>query len=386
MNGHPNEVFQVYDLYLDVQGPVFVGCGKQLTKKEYLFRGDQMWVIDVERFYSYVRKKGMASAFERYLLDPFSGSLNQWLTEMRINAAEIQPYLQYAIGRERDTVQYNGGGRYSGYQGSRKTGRTEIHTFVKDAFGLPYVPGSSVKGMLRTILFGADLLQRQDAYAKDAQQVKREIEQLDKRRGLRSMKQAEHVRFHTLNQLHEKPKDFDNAVNDELSGLIVSDSDPLALTDLTLCPKIDVHVNGAVSALPMQRECLKPGTRIHCTLTVDRTKLKLTGEEITRAAQVFLKRYNAVFAEKFGREYRLMDGSVLLGGGSGFVSKTVLYDLFSPEEGLCLTKTVFDRTTKGKSAHKSERDRVVSPRVLKCTTVRGKTYQFGVCKLQVKAR
>ena len=34
----------------------------------------------------------------------------------------------------------------------------EIVTFIKDTYGMPYVPGSSLKGMFRTALIARELL------------------------------------------------------------------------------------------------------------------------------------------------------------------------------------------------------------------------------------
>ena len=45
----------------------------------------------------------------------------------------------------------------------------EIDTFVKDAYGMPYVPGSSIKGMIRTALISWEIQRNPEKYEKGYQ-------------------------------------------------------------------------------------------------------------------------------------------------------------------------------------------------------------------------
>ena len=94
-----------------------------------------------------------------------------------------------------------------------------IGTFIKDPYGLPIVPGSSVKGMLRTILLVGRL-------QKDPKRFAREIAALQRGRGRgkdylkKEIDALEAKAFHTIGRPDIRRED---AVNDELSGLTVSD-------------------------------------------------------------------------------------------------------------------------------------------------------------------
>lgn len=370
------ENLKVYDLYLEVQGPVFIGNGREINKKEYLFfSGNQVGVIDIEKLYSFLKKKGLSRQYEAYLMETRTDGLKKWLDNNRISVSEIRPYMKYIIDNER--VEMQGGGRSRPLQ---------LFEFVKDPYGRPYVPGSSVKGMLRTILLGEDMILNERRYASKILDIKQEVRTLSARRKtLKCIKEVENIRFCTLNRDKKK---VNNAVNDFMSGIIISDSDPLETSDLNVCPKIDRHTDGKTRALPLLRECLKPGTKIRCTLTVDssimsRAGNNLTEENILEAAKLFVSRYNSEFAEKFGRKFALDKESVLLGGGSGFVSKTVIYSMLSGKEGLETVKTILDKTA---FKHNSYKDQIASPRVLKCTFYKGKEYQMGVCRLKITKR
>ena len=88
----------------------------------------------------------------------------------------------------------------------------------------PYIPGSSIKGMLRTILLADDILVNSEKYARLKNTMGYNISSRDKvsRKEylLRDMAAIECEKFHTLKR---DEKNRENAVNDMMSGIIVSD-------------------------------------------------------------------------------------------------------------------------------------------------------------------
>lgn len=51
-------VLKEYKLNFQVKGPVFIGNGNEIKKKEYLFlTPDTVGIIDINRFYSMLRKR-----------------------------------------------------------------------------------------------------------------------------------------------------------------------------------------------------------------------------------------------------------------------------------------------------------------------------------------
>lgn len=47
---------------------------------------------------------------------------------------------------------------------------------MRDPYGNPYIPGSSIKGMLRTILLAADIMKNPLYYKQDVQKIKMELD------------------------------------------------------------------------------------------------------------------------------------------------------------------------------------------------------------------
>lgn len=149
-----------------------------------------------------------------------------------------------------------------------------------------------------------------------------------------------------------------------MAGFIVSDSEPLSVEDLTLAQKVDVHVKKGAKNLPSVRECLKPGTDIVFTVTIDTSICPYTKQDIIESINYFDDNYNKYFVEPFTAVEYIGDGSVFLGGGSGYASKTAVYPLYDGEDSeqtvrivqqIMVNTTTFDKRTR-RNLHKHEDD------------------------------
>lgn len=58
-----------YKMKLIAEGPVFVGNGKEFSKKEYVFLDRaHVGIVDIEKLYHYVQTVGLAADFEKFML------------------------------------------------------------------------------------------------------------------------------------------------------------------------------------------------------------------------------------------------------------------------------------------------------------------------------
>ena len=369
------QILKTYNLELKVQGPVFVGNGEEIQKKEYVFLNGRhaLGVVDIEKLYQLARKKGLASDMEQFMVRDTRTTLRQWSDSHRIKPDELKACMKYIV--DAGDMQ-------------QEKGRMQIMACIKDPYGKPYIPGSSIKGMLRTILLGAEMIQHPEKYEHLAENIQDDLyngnERNRKKVLSRNISAIEKQTFRTLNRLKSKPQD---AVNDWMAGVIVSDSEPLSMKDVAVCQKWEQHVNGTEKTLNLMRECIRPGTVIRCQLTIDETISPLTGEKLLEAVKVFYQRYEKAFQQHFPYQSvaSISDATVFLGGGSGFVSKTIIYDLFQQKEAVRVTKDIFRRTNVPRE-HKHDKDigLGVSPHVLKCTKLNGKKYMMGQCEMRLK--
>lgn len=360
---------KVYHGTLLAKGPVFVGSGRKLPKKEYVLINGRtgIGVIDPIKAYRFFRTKGLLHKYEEFMMrDDIREDLQQFLYNNRIRINELNSCFAYTLDAG-DALKENGR-------------RTEIGEIIKDPYGLPYIPGSSLKGMFRTILLSDDVMREQAKYARRRSEMKSGAGNYRGRTGYLSKEMAslEAQAFRTLDRPESKPSD---AVNDVLSGLIVSDSKPLAMKDCVVCKKIDVHTDGTAKPLPIARECLRPGSRIEFDVTVDTSVLDLDADRIMKAVKNFNLRYRSAYERKFAVRSQLTDNTVFLGGGSGFVSKTVVYPLLGYQDGLSASTKILSNITPPKHKHRTDSRKGVSPHVLKCTKYNGRLLEMGACEL-----
>ena len=202
--------------------------------------------------YKHILEENLSDAYERYMLGK-NGDLYVWMKENNISKSKYSIWAKYCLD--------------CSYAELSERNR-DISLFVKDPYGLPYIPGSSLKGAIRTVLLGYKLsmnppVGQLQSDIKYNSRARRRNELSSK---LKRPSQMLEQTFHTLEK--EKVKK-ENAVCDELSGLRISDSRPLYVQDLILCQKIDKGMDGNNQILPIFRECLKPEIKIYFDMTID---------------------------------------------------------------------------------------------------------------------
>ena len=177
----------------------------------------------------------------------------------------------------------------------------EIHAFMKDAFGQPYIPGSSLKGALRTIIcnvkFGVD-------NSKDRGRNVIRIPWGAKR---------------------------GQAFSDFFHDIRVSDSEPLSRQCLMICQKID-FAKGKERPnppLPIARECIKPRNVIEFTITCEGREANEAMEQLVQWSRNHYDRYDEYFLSTETKPEYVQDnppkgGFLYLGGGAGFWTKTII--------------------------------------------------------------
>lgn len=371
---------KVYDIELTVKGPLFVGDGQELKKKEYIkLRGTNKVVIPkLDKMYKDLCDMGKQREYEKYMLTDNKTSLGDWIQNQRIPDKYIDSWKDYEL--------------HAGDAIIDKNKTLQVMTCVKDAYGNPYIPGSSLKGMLRTILFTQDICKNSVKFRKMKDEIETNIERVGKVKRTqflnREEKTLEVTSFHSLGRKEDKRREM---VNDYMAGVIVSDSKPLSTEDLTLCQKVEYHVDGKETRLNLLRECIKPGTKIHFQLTIDTsigkmdTRLnRLDEDEIMQAIANFSNLYYDVFVKKFRGFDIPSPNTVWLGGGVGYVSKTVFYALFNREDAVDLVVEIFNKTNvPANHKHNQDRRLGVSPHIFKMTQYEGKRLPFGQCEVKI---
>ena len=264
--------YHQFEFTLRTVAPVHIGEGKTITTKESLYeegekRGNY-YFPDMPILYKRMCELGLQEDFEEYLMGKGKRDLRAFFDQHQIKETDFGGY------RIKETK----------YETEAKGKLNNIVTFIKDAYGNPYIPGSSLKGAIRTILVN--------------------------------------LHFHTDNVKWGSSKD---GVDDIFNEIRVSDSEPIPFDRLLICQKWDVSVKkGIPNPLPLFRESLTPFTKVKFTITTTTARAHYLIENLEEMAKQFYERnYAPTFLSAFPSKY--IQGNykapVYLGAGSGLWSK-----------------------------------------------------------------
>ena len=362
-----------YKITIETLGPLHIGSGHEIGKKDWILnrRDNTAYIIDEIKLFNYLRNNNLLSSFEKFMLSNARGGLFEWAKENKIINDIIYQTSKYSLDCE-NIAQVN---KVRG-----------IQTFIKDGYGKPYIPGSSIKGAIRNVLLSQSIekdtnsnddvisaLRKPDAGG-NKNKLSGEADKLDKKY------------FRTLNREGSK---YDDAVNDVMSGIKISDSKPLSFNNLTLCQKIDAKLDGDPGdGLPIFRECIKPETKIEFNLTIDTALFKKEISYIENAVENFLNNYNEEFLLKFKEEIPYYGNVIYLGGGAGYHTKTVTSSLLKNEVdkvkiiGNIINNTV-SNDKRDEHRHYDDHKLGVSPHIVKLTEYDGELVQMGPCRIKI---
>ena len=366
-------VLKHHTVKIEALSPIFIGSGEKIGKKEYIYLPWDHRVIipDINKIYTAIQRKGHGRQFEEYMLKNSQDALGVWLKKMGYQKKDYEAWKRYEL---------EAGDAFLTAAARSK----EIMAFIKDPYGLPYVPGSSIKGMFRTALLAWEVKKNPPAFG----QIKEDIRNNAGRGGrntvlTRETQQMEEKAFHTLDRGKDIQKK--NAVCCNLAGLVVGDSRPVSTEQLVLTQKVDYSLDREEKPLPILREALIPGTDICFDVTIDTSVCPYSMEDILEALEYFQKICYAGFYKRFRRGSN-EESVVWLGGGAGFLSKTVLYPVFGAE-AYRITNSVFRATLPPKvyeeHKHRKDLDLKLSPHTCKCTRYRGELYDMGMGRIEV---
>jgi len=345
-----------YRVTLTTQSPVFVGSGTSVKKSEYCYFPDKQEAcfLDKDKFFAFLVEKNLMEQYEEFIFSA-SGDLTRFLQSCGYGYDDIRGFMLYSTDAG-DALDEN-------------KSIKDIHCFMRNQKNQAYIPGSSLKGALRTVLLTKLIADSRYPGTVD----------------MRNKWSAQMAEQHYLNRLNLNPKRKGDILNDIMRTISVSDSEPIDNSNLTLCIKQDVAPDGRMKKINVVRECIRPGVDVHFALTIDKSYGDYISIEDLRTAI-------AQFADKYFKEYlrffpgakagTVAPGSIFIGGGSGYFSKNIVYPILGHERAL---PVVADYMKFSFRNHKHEADLKlgISPKKLKCTSYHNARYQFGLCRIEI---
>lgn len=380
--------------------PVHTGSGEKRRAFEYIYDGrtNEVAFPDASKWIALLAQHGLMDDFARAIeRGAFrEKSLREWLLGQGLKEAALRAIaLRRAATPSLVTTE----------RGRKSLNDIVCQTTLAD--GRPYIPGSTIKGALRTgILYDAirrDPLRFRPLWGR----IRTEKGNLrDRKKALgRIVAELEQAVLHTLSLPGARPGD---AVSSVLRGLRVSDAVGTGATDTIVLQKVDATTKRSKtdkneSRLPLFRECIPAGRTLRFSITADLAMLGMAG--ITSLEQVIscLRAYTAdglrlqkqAFLPMNPRFYQPLfevaeTADLLLGGGTGFLAKTLVYALADNDEEAreFIAAYLDDAFTERKGGrvepkHRHRQfDQTLSPRTLKRVVMGQDDWIMGLCALR----
>lgn len=364
--------------------PIHIGSGETLNPIEYVYdaRHQVIYFLDESKWKNFLVNKKLLSSFMDYISSNCRPILGLWMKSEGLSFTDLQHICTHRCRVVTKDI-------FSSNR-SRKQSANEVHRLITDAMGIPYIPGSSIKGCLRSGLLYAWIKAHPESHEKYWNDVLRC--NFKKKNDWKNHSYLESDVFSKL-QFKEKANLM---VKSCLRGLAVSDTmADESLRETILLQKLDASTKrdrqGKMEhTISTFRECIPAGTKLRFTITLDMVMMAELGihsaQDVIDASREFTAYNLAMQKRVFGREYaaefkeaELAD--MLLGGGVGFQAKTVVYPL-APEfnEGKRVLANKLEDAFH--MHHHRECDTKIAPRTLKLTRISSDRWIMGLCSLR----
>lgn len=366
--------------------PIHIGNGQVFKPYEYIFvkgRQPQIYFLDHTKWMQFLQHHDLIDDYADQVLKIRNLKLYGWLKSKRLGNPVS---LISQISSESVPIYFTK---------ESKQECNDIVRQVKTIHGIPYIPGSSLKGAIRSAILFHCIRQHPEAYRRFWPKLCNLMSGTNRKAIQKVATQLERQTFSLLPQYTEVPND---ALQSIMKGIAVSDA---LLTknekNTIILQKYDVSaIRGEglkAHPLPIFRECIPAGQKLHFSLTLDMKIVKKIGihtaDDIFQWLREYLTFGLTLEKRRFGREYQgefveseLAD--ILLGGGTGFFSKTVYYALAPEKEGQKVLAGFFDHVlfTRRSCHHHQQKDDGLTPRTLKLAWADSDRWILGLASIK----
>ena len=380
-----NEFVKTYEVVAKVKTPIYIGDGTMLYKQDYYIddKEKKVYVIDINKLIK--KSSRILLKYEEFIKS--DKTFNEWVRDDMAQYLNVdiikKEYCKYII--DIGDVDLRGGDKK--VTNNKKANKSNnINRFVKTPYGEPYIPGSSLKGVLRTIVLSNLLLsETKDAnIGSNINDIKENINMIKNNR------YAKNIESRYFNKLERNEKNISDAVNDIFSFISISDSDSTKIDSLVLCEKTDIGIdktnNRNESRLKqvVVRECLKPETEIKFRISVYENENVYKIEKILEMIKNYSKNYLQYLNKYFKEPLSNYKGVyyIPIGGGVGYISKTIVEEAVGMEKGAKYISEILDKMFRNKGHYNDYIKSGFAPRLEKSTKIDGDTVLMGLLEIK----
>ena len=389
---------KVYKMSLTTLSPIFINSGEVVNKAVYAYNHNDgiVNIVDRKKLISFLKDNCI---FDIFLQECINGEFDLTKFFIRNN---IKNYFDLNIYRY-SLKTYSDISEEVINDDQHYTKLHDINTFIKSDDVCPYIPGSSIKGAIRTAVIYGEVLNSKYKYVNIFDKILKEDHNTKITRG---------IEREILN--------YKIKIKNMFRNMQVSDTNDIDLSNLYVSKRHDVvtHENEGHD-LPIFMEVLKPGVTLYFNLIMDKSY------SINDLLEYFNGIYNNnksnntfyhdycnlsnFLQEKIECKYPLFDSSlnmepnIFIGGVNGFLTKSIIYAIRkNKEDNIKITSkdivyymkkyfdkkfTKYDKELKKKvPLHDHKKiDNNISPRSLRLVKINKNDFMgLGMCTIKVE--
>lgn len=380
-----------WKMKLTCQSPVHIGSGNIYQKNQYVYEEDgkraHIYFLNESKWAEFLENEKLLDSFVSEIHRKFIHfSIYDFLNAYRGNNCQpeslkglMKKLVDSGVLLKPETADVP-------YSKNPRNALNDIHTFIKDSEGRMYIPGSSLKGAFRTAIIATMIRKDRRRYEKCWNEI------------FNIAKRNYHLKRNIGNVLDKLEKEIfipigtdgkRNMVNSCFRALTVGDSSTASKAGIIVQKADFGEKEDNPHTISLWRECMAPGDTVNFKLGIDSVEMKALGISDTKGLiqclQDFVDFQCELLWKSFGDTDEIQEmqhTDLLLGGGAGFLSKTVIYAL-APDlkTGRDVVKRLMAEQFKRGHHNQGEH---ISPHTLKLAK-RGNSYQvMGMCKLEME--
>lgn len=394
--------YKVYRMSLTTLSPVFIGNGEELNKSMYVYNDNEIMIIDEKKLIKeLLLRKGL---YESFLNGCSSGNLN------------LTNFLEKNLHGYKDIDIYKY--KIKSYSNIKTNGKfNNINTFIKSSNGKPYIPGSSIKGAIRTAIIANEIYHNKEKYINffENKNYPKNFHGKFAKNPIDNLKKLENIAlkniFSKYSNIFNKNYKIEASPNILFKFLYVSDSNEVNLDNLFIGKQHDFSTKGnKLNELPIFMEFIKPETKFNFSISIDKSVIDYFDiKNIIKNLRNYFRQYfycveeiNLLFSQnnveiqyKPFCQLEGLTSNALIGGHNGYLTKNILYSICcelgkenntvvgmgNKEKIINIIKHHLN--TKFKK-HKHLEDNIISPRTLKLTKYNETLFNIGICNIKVE--
>lgn len=299
------------EMILKTESPVHIGCGDSYIETDFILKNNRIKFIDYDSLFRIVE---------------FDYSKLEKLIKIA-EEGEVKNKILEVVGISEDKIPISREIKFVGKEPKRSL---KIQKHIQTN-GKAYIPGSSIKGFIRTALLFKFLQDNPEILEKHLRIIK---EDLDKDKSDRKKFDAKKKE---IGKKLEREVFGNQPTTDALKYLRITDTSPVNETVV-----YEVRILGNPQSIPLYLECIPPQVTLKCDILIEEKFYNTDGkigridlEKVVEAVRCFVKELIRTEKEYY-KDYKKFPSEILdfyrkivvkdalrLGHSTGYLSKTI---------------------------------------------------------------